>query len=82
MYVHEKRFALVWFALPWLCKRSHSIVKARSFFSVKMASHPLAVEEEPGYNCYWRAEVISVKWVVSSKRSIKFFRGKKKRKNA
>lgn len=46
-----------------------------------MASHPVAVEKEPGYNCYWRAEVISVKWVVSSKHSIKFFRGKENKKH-
>lgn len=74
MYVHAKRFALVWYAIPRLCKCSHSIVKARSFSSLRLASYSVAVEKEPGYNCYWRAGVISVKWVVSSKHIIKFFR--------
>lgn len=46
MYVHAKRFALVWYAIPRLCKCSHSIVKARSFSSLRMASYSVVVEKK------------------------------------
>lgn len=45
MYVHAKRFALVWYAIPRLCKCSHSIVKARSFSSLRMAGYSVVVEK-------------------------------------